>query len=87
MPAPTGVGRPRTYCRRSCRQRAFEHRRRAVEQSWGDDRVVRLADELAGTKDRLAHLADVLDEVRADLADEIDVSVHEVLARLDAAFH
>ena len=35
--------------------------------------------------DRLAHVADVLDEVRIDLADEIDVPVHEVLERLDAA--
>jgi hypothetical protein len=85
MPAPTGVGRPRTYCRRSCRQRAFEQRRRVTEQSWGDDRVVRMSEELAAAGDRLAHVADVLDEVRIDLADEIDVPVHEVLERLAAA--
>lgn len=85
LPEAKGVGRPRTYCRRSCRQRAFEQRRRATELSWGDDRLVELIRELELRGDRLAHATDVLDEVRRDLDDDVEVGAAEVVARLDAA--
>jgi len=85
LPASAGVGRPRTYCRRSCRQRAFEQRRRSTELSWGDDRLAELIRQLEARGDRLAHVADVLDEVRRDLDDDVVLDVAEVLERLDAA--
>src|SRR6478752_4021330 len=73
MPEPAGVGRPRTYCRRSCRQRAFEQRRRATELSWGDERLMGLTEQVADYGDVLAGVRDVIAELRIDVADGVPV--------------
>ena len=85
MPGSPGVGRPRIYCRRSCRQRAFEQRRRQSELSWGDERTSALIEISAQQSDRLAHVGDVLDELRADVDDQVSLDVTEALDRLEAA--
>lgn len=74
------MGRPRTYCRRSCRQRAYEARRRATELGLGDDELVVTRNELADARDRLAEVQDALDAARTDLAD--GVAAGRVLERL-----
>ena len=33
----TGPGRPRKYCKRSCRQRRYEHARRSLPVGWKTD--------------------------------------------------
>lgn len=85
MPETSNVGRPRIYCRRSCRQRAFEQRRRTMELSWGDDRTAQMIDRLEQQSDHLANVSDVVSELRVDLADGVDLSVVEVLERVEAA--
>lgn len=79
----TSVGRPRKYCRRSCRQRAFEARRYLEDVSWGDAQLVRLARELAELEDRLDALGASLGELRADVEDQREVDVAAALADLE----
>jgi len=85
LPDPSNVGRPRSYCRRSCRQRAFEQRRRASELSWGDEHTAQLIERLGLQGDHLAHVGDVLAELRLDLEDGTELTVPEVLERIDSA--
>lgn len=63
------VGRPQTYCKRSCRQRAFEARRRGQQLGLGDDELVVTRNELDDANDRLfevgvalRHASDQLDD-------------------------
>ena len=44
-PTP-GAGRPRQYCKRSCRQRDYEARRRAAELGLGEDELIVTRQEL-----------------------------------------
>ncbi len=84
--APSGsVGRPRRYCRRSCRQRAFEQRRRDRELTWGEDRLIELVRRYEELGDRLATVDDVVREVRRDLDDGVQIDALEVVERLDSA--
>ncbi|MFZ4519810.1 MAG: hypothetical protein ACOYOP_15585 [Microthrixaceae bacterium] len=69
LPEPAATGRPRLYCRRSCRQRAFEARRRLVELSWGEDRLRGLAERLDAVSVHLAGLDDLVRELRQDVDD------------------
>jgi hypothetical protein len=85
METVPGVGRPRRYCRRSCRQRAFERRRRDRELAWGEDRVVELLQRHEELSDRVAMVEDVLEELRQDLGDGLEPSAHEVIARVESA--
>ena len=64
-----GVGRPRKYCRRSCRQRAYERRRHQGDLAWGDARLVGMARELAELEDRLDRARDLVDQLRFDVED------------------
>jgi hypothetical protein len=73
------------YCRRSCRQRAFEQRRHAGDQAWSDARMIVLSERLAEHEDALDRVREVLDELRADVADEVDVDLIEVVERLGVA--
>ena len=77
------VGRPRKYCRRSCRQRAYERRRHQGDLAWGDARLVGMARELAELEDRLDRARDLVDQLRFDVEDgrQIDESVLEDLSR------
>ena len=80
-------GRPRKYCRRSCRQRAFEARQHSDDLEWGADRLVRLSSELAALEDRVEAVRDVLVELHRDLDDGVDPGTAAALARLEAALH
>ena len=64
-----GVGRPRSYCRRSCRQRAYELRRHEGDLAWGDARLVRMAREHAELEDRLDRVRDLVDELAVEVED------------------
>jgi len=70
LPPPSATGRPRRYCRRSCRQRAFEARRRLGELSWAEDR---LREHRVTADERyvaFAALADLATELMADVEDQ-----------------
>lgn len=79
-----GVGRPRKYCRRSCRQRAYERRRHQGDLAWGDARLVGLARELAELEDRLDRVRDLVDQLRFDVEDgrTVDEGVLDDLSRV-----
>ena len=66
--AAAGPGRPREYCRRSCRQRDYEARRRAAEVGLGDAQLVIARAELDALHDRLYELEAAIEDVDRDLA-------------------
>ena len=68
-PTP-GPGRPRQFCRRSCRQRDYESRRRAVELGLGEHELVVTRQELNELQDRLYLLAETVKDVERDLTDD-----------------
>ena len=65
-----GAGRPRQYCKRSCRQRDYESRRRAAELGLGDDELIITRTELNELRDRMYVLAETLKDVEQDLTDD-----------------
>ena len=65
---PDGPGRPRRYCRQSCRQRDYEARRRAAELGLGEHELVITRAELQDMQDRLFVLACTIDDAERDLA-------------------
>jgi len=67
VPAP-GPGRPRTYCRRSCRQRDYEARRRAAELGLGESELVLTRARLEELRDALFVLEAAVQDVDRDLA-------------------
>lgn len=67
-----GPGRPRVYCKPSCRQRDYEARRRAAELGLGEHELVVTRAELEQLRDRLYLLRLALDDVERDLADAGD---------------
>lgn len=62
-------GRPRLYCRRSCRQRDYEARRRAAELGLGESELVVARSELEELRDSLYVLACAVEDVEKDLAE------------------
>lgn len=79
-----GPGRPRKYCRRSCRQRDFEARRRAAELGLAETDLVMTRTELDRLRDDLYVLEAAVEDVERDLA-EGDTDVRAALAWLLAA--
>jgi hypothetical protein len=68
---PTGgAGRPRQYCKRSCRQRDYESRQRTSELGLGEHELVVTRQELNELRDRLYVLAETLKDVEKDLTDD-----------------
>jgi len=63
-----GPGRPRAYCRRSCRQRDYEARRQAAELGLGEAQLVIARAELDDLHDRLYELEAAIEDVDGDLA-------------------
>lgn len=63
-----GPGRPREYCRRSCRQRDYEARRTASDLGLDDSHVVVSRAELDALHDRLYELEAAIEDVDRDLA-------------------
>jgi hypothetical protein len=81
--APTpGAGRPRLFCSRSHRQRAYEARRRADLLHIPAGQVIVAEDDLARLHDRLYRLESAIEDVDADLA-----SSHTVKAYREAFEH
>jgi hypothetical protein len=69
VPTP-GAGRPRQYCKRSCRQRDYESRRRTRELGLGEHELVVTRQELHDVQDRLYVLAETVKDVERDLTDD-----------------
>lgn len=67
--ASDAIGRKPIYCRRSCRQRAFEARRRGDQLGVGDDELVITRNELDDVNDRLFEVAGVLRDAEMLLSD------------------
>ena len=63
-----GPGRPREFCRRSCRQRDFEARQRARELGLSEADVVMARGELDELRDHLWVLEQTVHDVERDLA-------------------
>lgn len=74
------IGRPRQFCRRSCRQRAYEARRRGAELGLGDEDLVVTRNELFDARDRLVEITDAMREASDSLDD--GVRAERVLRRL-----
>jgi hypothetical protein len=64
-----GAGRPRKFCCRSHRQRAFEARRRADELEVPPGQVIVNEGDLRKLHDRLYRLEAAIDDTEADLAE------------------
>ena len=71
---PGQTGRIAIYCRRSCRQRAYEARRRSDELGLGDDELVVTRNELDDANDRLFEIRQLIAEASRDLADNLDAA-------------
>ena len=65
-----GAGRPRQYCKRSCRQRDYESRQRTAELGLGEHELIVTRQELNELRDRLYVLAETLKDVEKDLTDD-----------------
>ena len=70
MPIADGaaIGRPRAYCRRSHRQRAFEARESARRHRLGADEVIIARSTFEQTRDAIYRIETALDDVLSDLA-------------------
>lgn len=62
------VGRPRLYCKQSCRQRDYETRRRGLELGLGEHELVITRAELESIRDRLFVLERTVEDAEVDLA-------------------
>ena len=67
-----GAGRPRRYCRQSCRQRDYEARRRSAELGLSEGELVITREELESVRDRLYVLQCAVEDVERDLAERGD---------------
>jgi hypothetical protein len=87
LPVATSKGRPRRYCRQSCRQRHYEARHRADELGLGEHELVVARSELETLRDRLYVLECAVADVERDLENGIDpVELREAISwLLDAA--
>ena len=65
---PDGPGRPRRFCSRSHRQRAYEARRRADSLNLPEGHVIVTEEELQRLHDRLYRLEAAMEDVDADLS-------------------
>ena len=70
FPATVGAGRPRQFCKRTCRQRDYESRRRAAELGLGEDELILTRQELNELRDRLYVLSETVKDVERDLTDD-----------------
>lgn len=68
----SGAGRPRRYCRRSCRQRAYEHRAAAGAAGLPRDAVVLSAGEADALAERAFRVRCAAEDVATALAEGAD---------------
>ena len=66
--AAVGAGRPRRYCRRSCRQRDFEARKRARELGLAESDLIVARKAIEGLDDLLFVLGCAIADVDNDVA-------------------
>ena len=71
-----GAGRPRRYCRRSCRQRDFEARKRARELGLAESDLIVARRAMEGLDDLLFVLSCAIEDVECDLG--LDPSPEQV---------
>ena len=64
-----GPGRPKEFCRRSCRQRDYEARRQSAALGLGDGQIVVARADLDARHDRLYALEAAIEDAERDLAD------------------
>jgi len=69
LPPAERTGRPRRFCKHSCRQRDFEARRRLAELGIGEHELIVTRAALDGLRDELYALACAVEDVERDLAD------------------
>jgi hypothetical protein len=75
------TGRPATYCRRSCRQRAYEARRRAAELGLSEHELVVTREQLDELRDQVFVVRSAVDDARRTLERVTDVQeARELLA-------
>jgi hypothetical protein len=68
LPTEPGRGRPRKYCRRSCRQRDFEARQRARELGLAESDLIVARKAVEGLDDLCFVLECAIADVQADVA-------------------
>lgn len=68
MPVLSGRGRPRQYCKSSCRQRAYELRRREQSGALRPGEVPISREQFRSLQDRLFELTAALEDVELDLS-------------------
>jgi len=68
LPAPATTGRPRVYCRQSCRQQDYESRTRSTELRLGDNELVVARTQIDELRDAAHVLAYAVDDTERDLA-------------------
>jgi len=74
LPVQEGPGRPRRFCRHSCRQRDYEARRTASDRGLDEDEIIVTRARLDALHDRLWVLACAVEDVDNDLARAVDVA-------------
>jgi hypothetical protein len=80
-----GPGRRREFCRRSCRQRAYEARAAGARAQAGPDAIVVSERALANLQDRLWVLECALRDAQTVIDDDSDAGARQVLAEVLAA--
>ena len=80
-----GPGRRREFCRRSCRQRAYEARAAGARAQAGPDAIVVSERALADLQDRLWVLECALRDARSLADDDSDTGARQILAEVVAA--
>ena len=81
LPEPGRTGRPRTYCRQSCRQQAHLARKLAASHGLGDHDVIIDRQQLEELQGALYCLQAAVEDVERDLSDVPDA--REVREALD----
>ena len=76
-----GAGRPRRYCRRSCRQRDFEARKRARDLGLAESDLIVARRAVEGLDDLLFVLGCAITDVDGDIA--LDTSPEQLRRSLD----
>ncbi|CAB4895433.1 unannotated protein [freshwater metagenome] len=82
LPAPARTGRPRLYCRQSCRQQDYEARLRATELQLGDNELVVARVQIDELRDAAHVLAYAVDDTERDLAAAPNPTKSELLEML-----
>ena len=81
LPERAATGRPRRYCRDSCRQMDYQARRRRQELQLGDDELIVTRERLDRLRDDVYVLACAVQDVERDLAGR--PTAREVRSALD----